>query len=128
MQPSNQHSMLSSQITTHQVSHTTNNSTNNPDNLAGDAKVLDFLDTLVGAMLGVKIADIPTEKQTKVVSECVQVFADYMLEYTTINFGPTQALRLKAIQQFPDQNIFEKFPEMEGVFRQATLSFLNSLK
>jgi hypothetical protein len=93
-----------------------------------DQEVFNFLETLVEAMLGVHIIDIPEDKRMGVVSECVQIFSEYMVNYVHTNFGAKQALRLKAAQQFGDQDIFTKFPEMQSVFSQATLSFLNSLK
>lgn len=85
---------------------------------------LNFLDDLTSAMVGHKIADIPSHKRVEVVNQCADIFSNFIVEYVRHHYGPKHALRLKSARDFADHSIFEKFEELDEAFSEAFKAFI----
>lgn len=86
-----------------------------------------FLDSLVTAILGRSIAEIPEEYRQEMVLECVELFNDYILKYVSMKFSKKDALRLQASQKFASPEVFAKFTDLADKFNEAYDSFLKIL-
>jgi hypothetical protein len=102
---------------------TNNNTTQSPD-----AQTAIFIDSLVQALLGYSIAQIPAPKQAQSVEMCLKYFTTFIEEFVSKNFGGKDALRLKASLQFAGNEIFEKFADLGEHFDQAYEAFLSHLE
>ena len=101
----------------------TNNQTQTPD-----IQTADFIDSLVQALLGYSIAQIPAQKQAQSVEMCLKYFTTFIEEFVLKNFGGKDALRLKASLQFAGNEIFEKFADLGHHFDLAYEAFLSHLE
>jgi len=100
----------------------------NEQKLIGTIDNLAFIDTLVCAITGHHIAQLPTEKRNEIVASCNKVFNDFIFEYTSENFGLKIALRLKAAQIYNINQIFNKFPDLKNQYDQAYRAFVAMLE
>jgi hypothetical protein len=87
-----------------------------------------FIETLVRATLGYSLLEIPEEKQDIAIQACVKLFVDFIENYVREKYGPKDALRLKASQQFAGQDIFRRFAELGDRFDEAYTAFFTSLQ
>lgn len=92
-----------------------------------DEDYLSFLNAIVTAITGVDITSLPANIRMQTVGQCVQVFSDYITNYTELKYGKNEAIRLKASQKFSDFSTFQKFKELGGIFDEALADFLQTL-
>jgi hypothetical protein len=93
-----------------------------------NTEFLNFLDDLTSAMVGHKIADIPPNKRVEIVTQCTDIFSNFVVEYVRHHYGPKHALRLKSARDFADHSIFEKFHELDQAFAEAFRAFVQILR
>lgn len=93
-----------------------------------DKATFSFLNTLVSAMLGYTILDIPENDREDIIKQCVNIFSDYIFNFVEIKYGKTESLRIKAAQKYQDANMFSKFKELGGIFEEAFESFIQNLQ
>lgn len=89
---------------------------------------LEFINSLVQAILGYSLIDIEESQREIVTKRCVQIFSDYITGYVEEKYGRTEALRIKAVQAYKDPGIFEKFKQLGPIFEEAYNSFLMFLE
>jgi hypothetical protein len=92
-----------------------------------DAYTLAFLNTLVMAILGYSINDIPEDKKQSTILECVTIFNEFITSFVEIKYGKVEATRLKAAQNFQDPKIFTKFAELGDIYEEAYTAFTKFL-
>jgi hypothetical protein len=93
-----------------------------------DKATFSFLNTLVSAMLGYTILDIPENDREDIIKQCTQIFSEYIFNFVEIKYGKTESLRIKAAQKYQDANMFNKFQELGGIFEEAFGSFIENLQ
>jgi|688.fasta_scaffold156325_1 hypothetical protein len=93
-----------------------------------DKATFSFLNTLVSAMLGYTILDIPENDREDIIKQCTQIFSDYIFNFVEIKYGKTESLRIKAAQKYQDANMFNKFQELGEIFEEAFGSFIENLQ
>lgn len=93
-----------------------------------DKATFSFLNTLVSAMLGYTILDIPENDREDIIKQCTQIFSEYIFNFVEIKYGKTESLRIKAAQKYQDANMFNKFKELGGIFEEAFGSFIENLQ
>jgi hypothetical protein len=92
-----------------------------------DQELALFVNNLVMAILGYSILDIEEDKRQEVIDDCIKIFSDYIVSYTEIKYGKTEATRLKASQVYNDPKIFTRFAQLGSIFDEAYNSFLEFL-
>lgn len=86
-----------------------------------------FINILVQAVIGYNIEEIPADKRLEIVQECIELFNQYIIGFVSQKYGVKEGIRLKASQQFADQNIFAKFTDLGDKFDEAYDSFIEVL-
>jgi hypothetical protein len=86
-----------------------------------------FISKLVEAVTGILFTDINQEIKASVVHDCLQFFVDYIIEYVTSYHSVKDAIRIKTAFE-TGENMFQSFPELEGMYSEAYRHFLDSLK
>jgi hypothetical protein len=92
-----------------------------------NAQTAYFLDLLVQAVFGFKIAQIPTQHQAKAIKISVDLYANFIANYLKKEFGAKESMRFKSSLQYPDTNIFQRFADYGVKFDQAYKAFLQFL-
>jgi hypothetical protein len=92
-----------------------------------DLENIAFSDTLVCAITGYHIAQLPEDQRISVIESCTKVFTDYIIDYVTEKFGAKQAWRLRAAQVYNGDQIFNKFPELKDNYWEAYQAFVTML-
>jgi hypothetical protein len=92
-----------------------------------DEEMLSFLDILSISILGYSLEEIPEEKLEFVMTECSNIFSEYIINYVENRYGKVEAIRLRAGQKFPQSNIFTQFKQLGGIFDEAFLAFKDFL-
>lgn len=90
--------------------------------------IAEFLDILVQAVIGYKIADIPESKRSEIVKDCIDLFSRFIINYVNEKYGAKEGIRLKASQAFAGQDIFSKFADLGSKFDEAYRAFIDVLK
>ncbi len=88
----------------------------------------EFLNDLVGAITGYTIDQLPESKRDHIVLRCRDIFNNFILDYVEAKYDKKDAVRLKSVQIFEDDDIFNKFPDLENKFQDAYNVFVNSLE
>lgn len=94
----------------------------------GDSQMFEFIDTLVQAIVGYSLIEIPEENILELIQDCVNIFSDFIIQFASDKYGPKEGIRLKASQQFAGEDIFAKFRELGDIFEEAFGSFINVLQ
>lgn len=92
-----------------------------------DEYALNFLNALVTAITGQAISSLPPTIRMQTVQNCVQVFSEYVINYTELKYGKSESIRLRASQKFQDVSLFQKFQELGGIFDEAMADFLQTM-
>jgi hypothetical protein len=93
-----------------------------------ESKALEFVNAIVLAMTGYSPLDVDISEREKVVTDCINIFSDYLIKFVELQYGVADATRLKASQKFEDQTVFTKFSELGPKFDAAYDSFLALLE
>ncbi len=107
---------------------------NKPDDLQeqkytqDEAEQYIFLDTLVMSITGYPIHLIPEDKREEILTDCVKLYTDHIIEYVKVKFGAKSSIRLKASLNFSDGAIFSKFKGLDVEFDEAYSDFITSLQ
>jgi len=80
---------------------------------------LDFVNNLVLSITGLGIDEIPGDQRQTVVTECIDVFREFVIKYIEAKYGAKEATRLKASQQYSDPKIFDKFVGLGDKLKEA---------
>ena len=87
-----------------------------------------FVETLVTAMLGKSIKDLPANQRAAMVQVCLDTFNNYIVNYIQIKYGDKDATRIKAAQTYSNSNVFNNFAELGPKFDEAYESFTDQLE
>ena len=90
-------------------------------------EVNEFVEALVLAVTGFYVNEIPEEKRGEIISDCIELFTKFILEYTEEKYGKTHALRLK-IGYETGEDMFGKFPDLKGKYEEAYQAFIKMLE
>jgi hypothetical protein len=107
----------------------TNTNTTNPSvNFKEDElKIYEFVNTLIQAMIGYSLVEVPEEHREEIVKNCIDAFIDFVIGYIEARYDKKDAIRLRASQQFAGQEIFSKFADLGDKFDEAFEAFKTSL-
>ena len=84
----------------------------------------DFVNDIVRLVLGVDIADIPTEDQQKEIDDCLEIYSSFVLNYIEGKYGKTEATKLKIAQSVKGADIFGKNPDLVNKLEEAFKAFV----
>lgn len=87
-----------------------------------------FVETLVTAILGKTIEELPVNQRAAMVQVCLDTFNNYIVNYIQIKYGEKDAIRLKAAQTYSNSNVFNNFAELGPKFDEAYQSFTDQLE
>lgn len=93
-----------------------------------NTELSNFINTLVQAIIGYSIEEIPADNRLEIVQDCIKLFSQYIIDFVSQKYGVKEGIRLKASQQFASQNIFAKFADLGDKFDEAYDSFIEVLK
>jgi len=86
---------------------------------------------LVQIFMGQTLDTYPADQHGQVIKEATDKFVEWLsLDIANMNDpkAKAMAIRLKAVYQYKDESIFDKFPELEGYLAKAYQNFLNNLE
>ena len=92
-----------------------------------DVDDYNFTDAIVRGITGMAIVEIPEENRSEIITECLDVFKQHVLNYVEIKYGKKDAVRLNAAQKFQTDS-FAKFPDLDQKFQEAYQDFINTLE
>lgn len=106
-----------------------NNQNQNFNNLDSKTQeeVGEFVEALVLAITGFKLEEIPEEKREEIVSDCIELFTKFILEYVEVNYSKKDALRLKAGYE-TGEDVFTRFPDLKEKYETAYKAFIEMLE
>lgn len=90
-------------------------------------EVGEFVEALVLAITGFKIEEIPEDKRDEIVTDCIELFTKFILEYVETNYEKKDSLRLKAGYE-TGEDVFTKFPDLKEKYEAAYKAFIEMLE
>lgn len=90
-------------------------------------EVNEFIEALVLAVTGFYVKEIPEEKRDEIISDCIDLFTKFILEYVEVTFGKKDALRLKAGYE-TGEDVFSRFSDLKEKYENAYNAFVKMLE
>jgi hypothetical protein len=88
---------------------------------------LGFVHSLVKAITGTLLEEIPTDSQPEIIQHCLSIYENYIVGYFKEHFEAKDATRIQQVVKEGKTDIFETFPELKKQFDEAYASFIQYL-
>jgi hypothetical protein len=87
-----------------------------------------FIRSLVEANLLVEFDSLTDDQKIEAILQATHDFVEYIVSYISEKHSAKEAYRLKAAYMYSDATIFDKYPELEEIAKEATTNYINNLK
>jgi hypothetical protein len=85
-----------------------------------------FISNLVMAITGSDLSSYDKDFQTKLITNCLKAYTDYIGKYIGEKYGEMDSLRIRSALKYPG-DIFTRFPDLQTKYDEAYHSFLTNL-
>ena len=87
-----------------------------------------LVETLVQAISGFKLEELPPATQTSMVKQCSEMFAGFVVSYTKTKYGTKPAQQLQGIALYDTPELFDKNPDLLPIFADAYDAFIATIQ
>lgn len=92
-----------------------------------DEQTKEFIEDLVLLVAGVPVEDIPENVRLQVISDTVDMYLEFINNYTKKNKGKRVAIQNKIFQANEDISVLSRFEGLDESLKEAHNEFINQL-